>query len=256
MLAGHNDVAWPAQFNRRFTEYSDDGVIVNGGYGYRWRTAFGFDQIDATIKLLREEPETRRAVIGMWSPSRDLGEASKDIPCNTQIYFDLRGGALNMTVTCRSNDIMWGAYGANAVHFSVLQEFIAAAVGVPVGVYRQVSNNYHLYTAHYNLDNHALRLVDDLYSSGRVELITPFPLVWTDAGTWMEDLRLFMRDPESTKFVDVFFTAVASPMYAAWMGRKAGCGNGADIAQQIDAADWRVACLDWIKIADERRTTK
>ena len=81
----------------------------------------------------------------------------KDKPCNTHIYFQVRrersfqGGKnthddyLDMTVCCRSNDIIMGAYGANAVHLSILQEYIAASVGVYVGRYYQFSNNYHMY---------------------------------------------------------------------------------------------------------------
>lgn len=54
---------------------------------------------------------------------------------------------LNMTVFNRSNDLIWGTLGANVVHFSVLQEYMAARLGVKVGVYNQVSNNLHVYTA-------------------------------------------------------------------------------------------------------------
>ena len=32
---------------------------------------------------------------------------------------------LCMTVCNRSNDMLWGAYGANVVHMSMLQEFVA-----------------------------------------------------------------------------------------------------------------------------------
>jgi thymidylate synthase len=52
---------------------------------------------------------------------------------------------LDLTVLCRSNDVVWGAYGANAVHFSVLQEYLAGRIGVDVGVMYQFSNNYHGY---------------------------------------------------------------------------------------------------------------
>jgi hypothetical protein len=50
-----------------------------------------------------------------------------------------------MTVFCRSNDLIWGAYGANAVHMSILQEYVACGLARPVGHYWQVSNNYHVY---------------------------------------------------------------------------------------------------------------
>jgi thymidylate synthase len=65
--------------------------------------------------------------------------------CNLQVLFDAGLGRLNMTVTNRSNDLIWGAYGANVVHFSFLHEYMAALTGLPVGCYYQVSNNLHIY---------------------------------------------------------------------------------------------------------------
>lgn len=259
MLGGRNDVAWPQQFNHRFGEYSDDGKTIHGAYGYRWRTAFKFDQVKATIELLRRDPETRRAVIGVWQPEDDLGSTSKDIPCNTHIYFDLRRDKLNMTVLCRSNDIIWGAYGANVVHMSILQEFIAAAVGRPVGVYRQYSNNYHLYTQYYDVDNAALRLIDNRYDAYGVQMIKPLPLVNTDFNGWLYDLREFMLHPLASApptNEDTFFTTVARPMYHSWMARKNGGGDGLSEAREIAAPDWRTACVDWIGRAEERRRLK
>ena len=250
MLAGRDDLEWPSRFNSRFGKYSDDGISINGAYGYRWRSWFNTDQLWGVIELLRKDPETRRAVLGMWDPSDDLGSTSKDIPCNTQIYFDLRGGALNMTVLCRSNDIIWGAYGANAVHMSVLQEFIAAAVCAPVGVYRQYSHNYHLYPAHYDINNLELRLVDDLYQHG----IKPSALITTNAEEWLVDLHEFMRNPcGQTRYNDDFFTHTAAPMYAAWSERRFGRGDGIAAAQDIKAVDWRVACVEWLRRAAIRK---
>lgn len=101
----------------------------------------------------------------------DLRGSWRDRPCNTHVYLRVReqpsftdkaseadrrerrmvgtynSHVLDITVCCRSNDIIWGAYGANAVHFSVLQEYLAARIGVGVGRYYQVSNNYHAYVS-------------------------------------------------------------------------------------------------------------
>jgi thymidylate synthase len=69
----------------------------------------------------------------------------KDVPCNTNAFFRVTNGKLDMMVNCRSNDIFWGAYGANAVHFSFLQEYVASSIGVEVGRYWQNSFNFHAY---------------------------------------------------------------------------------------------------------------
>jgi hypothetical protein len=55
-------------------------------------------------------------------------------------------GRLDMVVFNRSNDVVWGAYGANAVHFSFLLEYLARWIGCEVGTYSQISVNFHGYT--------------------------------------------------------------------------------------------------------------
>jgi thymidylate synthase len=149
MLAGRNDLATVAKLTPQMASYSDDGHTLYGAYGYRWRHHFGFDQLQTIIEELRKNPETRRCVLQMWDGHEELKKAvtgGKDCCCNTAIYFDPLDGKLNMTVTNRSNDTVWGAYGANVVHMSILHEYVAAQTGLQLGTYYQMSNNLHLYT--------------------------------------------------------------------------------------------------------------
>src|SRR5262245_52276337 len=120
MLAGRNDVNWLLPFNSGFKEFAEPDGLMHGAYGFRWREHFGFDQIETAINDLRDNPTSRRVVIGMWDPRDDMGRSKKDLPCNTGLYLDIRQGRLNMTVLNRSNDVLWGAYGSNVVHFSML----------------------------------------------------------------------------------------------------------------------------------------
>ena len=75
----------------------------------------------------------------MWDAKKDLTHLniSKDLPCNTHVYFSIRDGFLDMTVCNRSNDLIWGCCGANAVHMSYLQEYVAIMCGVDIGFYTQ-----------------------------------------------------------------------------------------------------------------------
>lgn len=132
MLAGRNDMAWPCMFNKKFIQYSDDGKTQWGAYGARWRNWFGYDQLPVLVEELKNV-NTRRAVLAMWDANNnhtvdggysyedaDLQVArrgGKDVPCNTHIYLDRRGlgHPLNMTVCNRSNDLFWGALGANEI---------------------------------------------------------------------------------------------------------------------------------------------
>jgi len=145
MLGGSRDLKKLTHFNAGMANFSDDNETLNGSYGYRWRQQFDYDQLENIVEMLTRDPTSRRVVLQMWDPVNDLDSPSKDIPCNTNIYFKVRDDKLQMTVCNRSNDMIWGAYGANAVHMSVLQEYVAAAVGCDMGPYYQVSDSFHVY---------------------------------------------------------------------------------------------------------------
>lgn len=277
MLAGRDDVAFPAQFNKRFTEYSDDGVTAHGAYGHRWRRHFGYDQLPPIIEELQRNPASRRCVLEMWDAGNEHDElyrasysvskmrgnsdlafamgGGRDVPCNVSVFFRIVNGALDMQVNNRSNDIIWGAYGANAVHMSILHEFIALAVGVPVGRYYQASWNFHAYTDVYPLDRFATMAEDarrhDYYDTMGLK---PSPLFGSD-----DDWDEFLEQCES--FCDglfnacdmAFFTNVAIPMFEAWHHHKAKEYPEAEAAcTRIAAQDWRKASQEWI----ERRALK
>jgi hypothetical protein len=257
IMAGRNDLAWPMYFNKNFAQFSDDGQTVrSSAYGYRWQHWFGWDQLAEIAKELRNNPESRRCVLTMWDASDTIDDfhaaidGSKDVPCNTHAYLDCRGGRLNLTVCNRSNDIWWGCYGANAVHFSVLQEILAFTIGVPVGEYRQFSNNYHLYTSVVPQDSISEVAKDCTYNNHRYindRTFTPYPLVQLSADRWYSNLLSFMAHPLSrVEYEEPFFTHVAVPMYSAWHDRKNKLGDGLEFVNQIIAHDWREACKGWI----------
>lgn len=148
MLGGHNNVSSLVPFNPRMKEYSDDGHTLHGAYGFRWRYHFGFDQIEEAIKTLRSDRTSRRVVIQMFDPHTDVPPmySGKDVPCNLCIDFKPRNGnILDMMVHCRSNDMIWGAYGANAVHFSFLMQYMCWATDMRMGLYYQISDDFHAY---------------------------------------------------------------------------------------------------------------
>lgn len=277
MLGGRNDLLFPMLFNKRFREYSDDGSSIWGAYGWRWRKFFGYDQLEAIALELKRNPNSRRAVLSMWNAA-DLDERTgpnggsssdlfvaidggKDVPCNTHAYFDCRGGVLNMTVCNRSNDMLWGCYGANAVHFSILQEYMAAKIGVPMGVYRQVSNNLHLYTDIVSEDT-ILHLADDAlrtcrYTTTHKDCGT-MPLIDCSLDLWHVDLEYFLTrngiHNEHSKWHSKFIGEVAVPMYLAhdaWRNKQ--YDEAVEHASRIVAWDWRIACLEWL---DRRRKTR
>jgi hypothetical protein len=117
----------------------------------------------------------------MWNVQDDLlkVDTGKDLCCNLSVVFKVETGRcrqcegsgyepntthgypecqrcdgkphecpryLNMVVFNRSNDLVWGMLGANVVQFSMLQEYLAAHLGLDVGRYDQVTADLHAYT--------------------------------------------------------------------------------------------------------------
>jgi hypothetical protein len=268
MLAGRNDVDWIQNYNSKFGQFSDDGTTFNAAYGYRWRKQFNRDQLVELVQMLKRDPNTRRAVVSMWDPYADFNAEGKDFPCNLNIAFRIRNGKLTMTVFNRSNDIIWGAYGANAVHMSILQEFIASALELPVGEYTQVSNDYHAYTnvlAEVGIpDPHPMCP----YDMGRVQVI---PLI-SDLKTWHDTLFYFMADTHlfhELKFEanyrfdmkrfsqEPFFCDVAVPMVRAWGRFKHKDYKEAIklITETMPECDWKTNCREWLIRKAERNAT-
>lgn len=255
MLAGREDVAFLSRFIKGFGRYSDNGKTLHGAYGWRWRNHFGIDQLDTVINMLQQDPNTRRAVISMWDTRVDLGVDSKDIPCNNLLYPWIdHNDQLCMTIICRSNDVIWGAYGANAVHFSVLQEYIACALGRDTGPMWQVSNNLHMYEATAKqaglARNQPLSVFPDWYSARQpTELV---PLMTVPKKQWDEDLLLFMDHGPIVGFRDRFFRRVVTPMWHAHQAlRKTDnpdrFAEAQEILEQCAAADWRHAAQNWVE---------
>lgn len=265
MLGGRNDLEYVSQFNKRMTDFSDNGKTLNGAYGHRWREYFGRDQLNLLVEHLKANPDSRRAVLQMWSPY-DLENIvddpfCKDVPCNTQVYFKVRKGQLQMTVSCRSNDIIWGTYGANAVHFSVLQEYIAAKLNLPMGSYYHLSDSYHAYQGVYEktldvLDqkNTGDTLWYDSYLGWNKGMhYSPEPM-FTNPEKADQDIHNFLVAPFRTPhWHNIFFEETAVPMLRAWKSYKK---KDYDLAlkqmQGTTALDWRKAGIEWL----ERRREK
>jgi hypothetical protein len=258
MLAGRNDVAFVARYASRMQTFSDDGKTLRGAYGYCWRYRFGYDQLELIAHRLRKDPTNRRQVLTMWDPEVRHGDlqnqSSKDLPCNTHIYFVIdHSGKLDMTVCNRSNDIVWGCMGANAVHMSYLMEYMAAKIQCQIGKYFQFTNNLHGYIETLeNVQQLVLRQGEvSLYQTG---VITPY---WINevGNEFMHDLENLTRELHGRPFGSPFFRDVVAPMDALHACHKARGPNAAlrsGLLEQVVASDWRTAAREWL----ERRRIK
>ncbi len=271
MLAGNNSAEQVSHYAANMNRFAEKGIMW-GAYGWRWREFFGFDQLTTLVNLLKNDPKTRRAVLTMWAPNGDLipaevglgGLMAADVPCNTQVYFDGTRGVLDMTVCNRSNDIIWGCYGANVVHMSFLQEFMALAVGLPVGAYYQMSNNFHAYldvdvtqrlldATPKRQEEWAVRYVSDQRYYDRM----PMPYLFmpgSDYRVFLTECEQFGNDPVTRAGANFFLSSIAQPMMAAFEAYKEGeLQDAVELMEYCQAVDWRVAGRDWLQRRLDKR---
>lgn len=306
MLAGRDDAEslnrYVKDFGDRFAEPNDGRI--HGAYGHRWRSALGFDQLDGVVAKLKKNPQDRQCVIQMWDARTELvhnytedgGERDdhygendfaslwRDRPCNTHVYLrvqkqkapyvegaaffsSLKVPVLDLTVLCRSNDIVWGAYGANAVHFSMLHEYLAGRIGVGVGTMYQFSNNFHGYVDALDRlgDPRLLFEEEDSYEHWD---IVPQPIGddwehwdedvrhymdWHDNGLWRENPGSNDISPPDGFYNMNFFVGTAGVMAACnWLWKNNRRAEALEYVSTVDAMDWRLAAFSWMK----RRASK
>jgi hypothetical protein len=275
MLAGRRDAAFLDQFTTNFSRYAEEDGNLHGAYGHRWTGHFyrlhddppagaapgePVDQLTEIIAMFLKDPNTRRAVLCMWDPVADLGADKKDIPCNTQVYFKARNGELNMTVTCRSNDIILGCYGANAVHFSVLHEYMATCLGIKQGTYTHISDSWHYYPsnsfAKLVMDGCHVHHYDYYQTGGASHQVRTLALINGTMTQWAEDLKLFMSDEwgdHPGSYGDTFFRHVAVPMRMAHqLYKEKKLDDAIAVAGTLASTDWRIACVEWLERRNER----
>lgn len=121
------------------------------------------DQLRFVIEKFKQDIDTREAVITIHDPisdnfnqnEEDGDKASllltKDTPCTRSIHFMIVDGKMNCYVDMRSNDVIWGFSAVNVFNFTLMQEYVAAIVGVSVGKYYHKADNLHVYEQFFSL---------------------------------------------------------------------------------------------------------
>lgn len=273
MLAGRRDLPPLLRFLERFRSFSDDGgKTQNAAYGFRWRHAGQHvgrdsDQLQSIVDGLIENQLDRQLVLQIWDHTLDLRTITRDHACNIAATFQVsHDGKLDLSLFCRSNDILWGCYGANAVHMSMMHEYVSRGSGIPMGAYTQISVNWHAYVKVFTpmrgkmIAEQNKRLHELDVSPYRNGSVTPYPLMSTPRHVWDTDVYNFITEnghaPNAkTRFRDPFFVDVAMPIVAAHDFYKDVDGydrwsNAYKAIEKCAASDWRKACLEWL---DRRR---
>jgi thymidylate synthase len=262
IIAGRNDVAFLQNLVGRMASFSDDGKTYYGAYGSRIRgndnPTMWYDQMECAISRLKKNLNDRQVVLTIRRPN-DIAYTGKDQPCNLLVSLKIRQGKLNIHVFNRSNDFIWGLTGTNVVQFSMLQEYLAGRIGVPVGVYHQTTDSMHVYV------NPQWEKLKGTKPNG---MMCPYALGDTKpfgmmqmADAWDDDLKMFFQAfdtewlPGKDNFFTPFFQDVVTSMWGTFncyrLHRDEPEGNtwlsnATEHAQHIPA-DWGLVTRMWLQ---------
>lgn len=168
----------PDDFVNEFTgiwkDFTEADGSIAAAYGYRWRHHFGRDQLGDLLKLLEQEPGSRHGVVVTWDPSDDglgTGSKKKNVPCPYTFTVNIIGDKLHLHNVVRSNDMMLGC-PHDVAGFALLQNLLAAKLGLKAGTLTHTISNAHIYDTHYE---QAWELIDRANEDHGEILLDPQP---------------------------------------------------------------------------------
>ncbi len=135
---------------RIWNEWADEDGNLGPVYGKQWRkweTTDGrvIDQIEDAIKLINENPSSRRIIVSAWN----VGELDKMalMPCHAFFQFYVNDGKLSCQLYQRSADVFLGV-PFNIASYALLTHMMAQVCGLGVGDFVHTIGDAHLYINH------------------------------------------------------------------------------------------------------------
>jgi len=123
----------------------DEELVVGKVYGYQWRNFNGVDQYKEVLRLIKEDPHSRRIIMTCWNPA-DLKDMCLP-PCHIIVQFHVRGTRLNATIYMRSVDLALGL-PADIVLYYALLIHVANQSGLMAENLNFFFGNAHIYEIH------------------------------------------------------------------------------------------------------------
>lgn len=139
LIGGYSSPALLDWVSPNFKRFAESNGEYHGAYGRRISS-----QLDHVVTKLKNDVDTRQAVITLWDPWLDNQPNKKDYPCTVMLHFAIIDAVLEMTVTMRSQDVWLGA-PFDWFQFTQLQWTVARLLHVQPGEYRHITLSTHLY---------------------------------------------------------------------------------------------------------------
>ena len=143
LIGGFSDPQLTVAVAPNMKEFLTDSIntapYFHGAYGTRahW-------QYQHVVQKLKNDRDSRQAVITIWDPALDLVATQPDLPCTVSLHFLIRDNKLVLHTHMRSNDVWWGlAY--DVFQFTQLQLTVARQLGIEAGKYYHHDTSLHIY---------------------------------------------------------------------------------------------------------------
>jgi thymidylate synthase len=145
---------------RIWDEWADKNGDLGPVYGAQWRNwnGDGIDQISEVMKLIQNNPDSRRMIVAAWNPSV-LPDPAKSFsenvesgnaalpPCHAFFQFYVANGKLSCQMYQRSCDIFLGV-PFNIASYALLTLMMAHASGLEAGEFIHTLGDAHIYLNH------------------------------------------------------------------------------------------------------------
>lgn len=162
MISGNTNIKY-LQDNgvRIWNEWADKNGDLGPVYGAQWRNfaGTGVDQLKDAVKMLKDNPSSRRIIVSAWNPAVLPDESSKDFaanvaagkaslpPCHCFYQFYVSDNKLSCMVYQRSADMFLGV-PFDIASYSLLTMMMAQVTGHELGELVYVFGDTHVYLNH------------------------------------------------------------------------------------------------------------
>lgn len=156
-------------------------------YGVQWRhwkrpDGTEVDQIAEAIRLIKEDPTSRRIIVNAWNPG-EL-ELMALPPCHMFMQFFVANGKLSLFMHQRSCDMFLGV-PFNIASYSLLLHMVAQVTGLEAYEFVHSLGDTHIYNNHFDAVKE--QLAREPYPAPRLKLN---PAVKDIGGFSMDDIEL------------------------------------------------------------------
>jgi thymidylate synthase len=133
-------------FMKRYADFSDDKIFLNGAYGIKV-----VEQASYVANKLSTDNDSRQAVINIW---RERPGNSKDIPCTLNLQFFIRNSKLHAVVNMRSQDVVLGMsydiFSFSSIALLINLMLAKNAIFLELGDLHVHVGSFHLYETHFD----------------------------------------------------------------------------------------------------------